>query len=197
MKLKSIIEMIREKDSDLEIEDELIQNEKTLLSVLTPYVIAIVLSSFMSFLIMSKFHPVIVEGNSMSPTYHNGDILTCETDFTVDSIKRGDIVIFTKNRKTYIKRVIGLPGENIFIFNGNIYINNVILKDYNFGHINFGGVATLPLEIEKDHFFCIGDNRNSSNDSRDIGTVAFDEIEYVVSDVLFSFSEGTQNNKAE
>ena len=101
-----------------------------------------------------------------------------------DEPQRGDIILFeypVDEKQTYIKRVIGLPGETVQIKKGKVYINGKKLKSDIYGitkYIDEPGIAEEPLELGKDEYFCLGDNRPVSYDSRyeEVGPVHCSEI---------------------
>ena len=101
-----------------------------------------------------------------------------------DEPQRGDIILFeypVDEKQTYIKRVIGLPGETVQIKKGKVYINGKKLKSDIYGitkYIDEPGIAEEPLELGKDEYFCLGDNRPVSYDSRyeEVGSVHRSEI---------------------
>lgn len=114
-----------------------------------------------------------VSGSSMNPTLIDGDSLLIEkVTYRFGDAKRFDIVVFPYrygNDEYFIKRVIGLPGETVKIdTEGNIYINDVILKE-NYGAevILDPGIALEGVTLGEDEYFVMGDNRNHSMDSRD------------------------------
>lgn len=126
-----------------------------------------------------------VEGISMEPTLENSDsIIIDKLSYITGSPKRYDVVVFPVqksvisdgNKKSYfIKRVIGLPGETVYINNGRVYINGSLLKTEKYGKelMKDAGLASEPLTLGKDEYFVLGDNRNMSTDSRSdvVGTV--------------------------
>jgi signal peptidase I len=123
--------------------------------------------------VMFVVQPVRIEGRAMAPTLNNGDRVLINK--RVGELKRGDIVIFLfpKDRsKSYIKRIIGLPGEKVEIEDGKVIINGKRLDEPYIGPQFFSHDSLPePVMIPADNFFVIGDNRNYSSDSRSWGTV--------------------------
>jgi signal peptidase I len=122
--------------------------------------------------LFSLMTPVIVHGASMSPTYVSRDVLLMNrVSYKVSDPVRGDIIVFKSNivgsdgkEKYVIKRVVGLPGENITITNGSVYINgdlyyeNYLNDKYTDGDVN--------MTVKEGFYFVLGDNRDISLDSR-------------------------------
>lgn len=124
-----------------------------------------------------------VIGDSMEPTLTNGqEILINRFTYTFSSPKRGDVVVFLPNGNTnahyYVKRVIALPGETVQIRNGRIYIDGEEYENELYDKIADPGIAENPILLGKGEYFVIGDNVNSSEDSRsaNIGPVHEDDI---------------------
>ena len=109
----------------------------------------------------------------MSPTLSDGDnLIVDKITYRFSDPKRFDVVVFPyqhAKRTYYIKRIIGLPGEEVLIdTEGNIYINGQILEeDYGAEVILNQGRADIPIKLGDDEYFVLGDNRNNSSDSRD------------------------------
>ncbi|MBD5468980.1 MAG: signal peptidase I [Lachnospiraceae bacterium] len=124
-----------------------------------------------------------VIGDSMSPTLTNGqEILINQLVYTVSSPKRGDVIVFlpngNQNAHYYVKRVVGLPGETVQIRNGQVYIDGERYHGMEYDKISDAGIAEYPVTLEKNEYFVLGDNVNSSEDSRsaNIGVVHGDDI---------------------
>ena len=126
--------------------------------------------------------PVVVEGTSMLPQLHDGERLLVDklVYYKIQSvswghIERGDIVVFwfpNDPDKSYVKRVIGLPGENVELRNGKVFINgNELKEDYLDSEYNQTLPSTPPKKVEDHHYFVMGDNRDNSSDSRYWGLV--------------------------
>jgi signal peptidase I len=125
-----------------------------------------------------------VIGDSMEPVLYNGqEILMNRVIYRLTSPKRGDVIVFLPNGNEhshyYVKRVVGLPGETIQIKDGRVYIDNVLLdEDEDLDKMIDAGIAQNELTLGADEYFVLGDNRNSSEDSRsgNIGAVKKDDI---------------------
>jgi signal peptidase I len=127
--------------------------------------------------------PTTVDGKSMYPTLENSDQLIIEkVSKYFNGYERFDIIVFPyqyEENKFYIKRIIGLPGETIFIKNGVVYIDDEPLDDIKgLDLIEDYGNQEFPVEIPEDYYFVLGDNRNHSSDSRyqDVGLIPENEI---------------------
>jgi signal peptidase I len=129
-------------------------------------------------LVVYVIQPVRIEGMAMMPTLKNGDKVLMSK--RIDELKRSDIVVFLyphDQSKSYIKRIIGLPGETIEITNGKVSINGKLLDEPYLDHkLEIDYTMPQPLAIPADHYFVIGDNRGHSSDSRAWGPVPRDLI---------------------
>lgn len=114
-----------------------------------------------------------VSGSSMEPTLSDGDnLIVDKISYRFSDPERFDIIVFPfryAEKTYYIKRIIGLPGETVYIDEeGHIYIDGEILKE-NYGKevIVDPGRAYEPITLGPNEYFVMGDNRNNSSDSRD------------------------------
>lgn len=113
-----------------------------------------------------------VIGDSMESALYNGqEILINRFLYKLSSPKRGDVVVFlpngNQNTHYYVKRIIALPGETVQIMNGKVYIDGELLEeDESYDKIIDAGIAENEVTLENDEYFVLGDNRNSSEDSR-------------------------------
>lgn len=124
-----------------------------------------------------------VSGHSMEPTLEGGDVVLIDRiSYRLRRPKRLDLVVFRKRDdedRQYLKRIIGLPGETIQIKDGRIYIDNLLLElPENLSYVNLAGLAEEPVMLGEGEYFLLGDNRDSSEDSRfeNIGNVSMEQI---------------------
>lgn len=119
----------------------------------------------------------VVRGHSMDPTLNDGENLIMDKfTYHFADPERYDIVIFPGPEEDgeqpyYIKRVIALPGETIQIKNGKVYIDDVELTSDVYGSVDYidddyRGIAIDAIQMGSDEYFCMGDNRLESYDSR-------------------------------
>jgi signal peptidase I len=148
--------------------------------------------------------PNQVKGASMVPTFSTGDyIFTSKITYKIRSIQRGDVVVFKEPKRSeieYIKRVIGLPGDQVMVRSGIVYLNNVPLQE---NYINlstplqpFGFLQEgIPVVVPPDHIFVMGDNREVSSDSREFGPIRISSLIGQVFYRYFPFNKvGTLTN---
>ncbi|MBZ5701297.1 MAG: signal peptidase I [Acidobacteriia bacterium] len=127
-------------------------------------------------IIVFLYQPVKVEGTSMAPLLSDQErIFINKFVYRFEGIERGDVVVFwypLDRSKSFIKRVIALPGETVEIRQGRLFVNNrpiaePYVPEQYADYSDFG-----PVRVPKDQFFVMGDHRISSNDSRIFGPVA-------------------------
>ena len=144
-----------------------------LLSVwLRDLIISLAISAF---IIIFLYQPVKVEGTSMMPSLDDQErIFVNKFVYRWEPIQRGDIVVFRYPRdpsKSYIKRVIGIPGDQIRIDSGQLYVNEQpIIEDY-VPPAYTDERSYSEIVVPTRSYFVLGDHRSMSNDSRDFGPV--------------------------
>lgn len=127
-----------------------------------------------------------VDGSSMEPMLSDGDnLIVDKISYRFRDPQRYDIIVFPfkyQENTFYIKRIIGLPGETVQIDEqGTIYINGEVLPE-NYGReiirAETVGIAANPIVLGEDEYFVMGDNRNSSMDSRTeiVGNIKREDI---------------------
>lgn len=126
-----------------------------------------------------------VVGSSMEPTYHHGNIILVDKVFYKQPAYNDIVVVeypVSINEQQIIKRIVGLPGDHIEMKDNQLYRNGELLKE---DYINepMVGNKDFSYDIPEGKIFIMGDNRNHSVDSREIGYVDFDE--QVVGKVFF------------
>jgi signal peptidase I len=131
-------------------------------------------------IIMFLYQPVRVEGTSMLPRLEDRDRLFINKFvYHFESIHRGDVVVFHYPRdpeKSYIKRVIALPGDRLRIDHGRVYLNGELLHEP-YVPERYRDTRSMPeMVIPEDEYFMMGDHRSISSDSREFGPVDRDLI---------------------
>jgi signal peptidase I len=149
-------------------------------SIMVAIVVAFIIRTFF-------FTPIVVDGESMSPTLQEDDRMIVTK---IGEPKRFDIVVFqAPDGRDYIKRVIGLPGDRIaykndvLYINGNAY-NEPYLEEYKKRLIEGTLTESFTLKetavgsdtVPKDSLFVMGDNRRYSKDSRGIGAIPMEKV---------------------
>src|SRR5919107_408538 len=133
-----------------------------------------------------------VDGESMLPNLEDGEMLLVNRNayqyydiggnryYPFDPPERGDVIVFdppTNSDKPYIKRIIGLPGEEITFGDGHVFINGQPLEeDYITERTRCGRSDTSDVVVPPDTVYVLGDNRGNSQDSRVFGTVPVGNI---------------------
>jgi len=128
-----------------------------------------------SVIILFLYQPVKVEGTSMLPRLSDQTrIFINKFVYRLEEIHRGDVVVFRypgDPTKSYIKRVIGLPGDTVEIHRGEVFVNGEKLQEPYVIPEYRGSQSAAPWQVAPRNYYVLGDHRNSSNDSRVWGTV--------------------------
>lgn len=132
------------------------------------------------FVIVFLYQPVKVEGTSMMPGLQNSDrLFVNKFIYDFGNIRRGDIVVFhypLNPKKSFIKRVIGLPGDRLSIDDGHVYVNGKRLHEPYVPKVYRDHTSMMVGVIPPGEYFVMGDHRNVSEDSRDFGPVPRKDI---------------------
>ena len=123
---------------------------------------------------------VEISGHSMEPSMNEGDVVLLDrVSYRLGDVDRFDAVGYMRDDTLAVKRVVGLPGETVQIVNGTVLIDGeeLLLPDYMSSFL-VAGVADAPVTVGENEYFLLGDNGESSEDSRfyTVGNVARSEI---------------------
>jgi signal peptidase I len=148
------------------------QGGRIMHSWLRDLVVSVVVSAF---IIIFLYQPVRVEGTSMLPVLEDQDRLFInKLAYRVGEIHRGDVVVFLyphDHEKSYIKRVIAGPGDDLKIDHGQVYVNGAPVKE-SYVPKRFADDRSQPeMTVPAHEYFVMGDHRSISSDSRDFGPV--------------------------
>lgn len=166
------------------------------------WVLVVIISIFIALVLRAfVFEWVVVQGHSMENTLYNRQVLFVnKIGYVFGPPKKGEIIVFEvtkgnldyipiaknipilsslippQNEIDYIKRVIGLPGDEIDIINGSVYINGIMQKETYAKGSTAKQSFDLPSTVPENKVFVMGDNRENSKDSREFGFVDLDKI---------------------
>jgi len=143
---------------------------------------------FCFFLIAFVAQAFRVQGTSMEPLLLDGErIVVNKFVYRFRPIERGDVVVFWYPKEpsvSFVKRVIGLPGDVIQIRSGEVMVNGVAAKEEYLPSSFKDNDDLPPTEVKKGFYFVLGDHRRSSNDSRAWGEVP---EKYIYGRAVFRF----------
>jgi len=149
-----------------------IMNPSLLRSWLRDLTISIAISAF---IILFLYQPVKVEGTSMLPGLQDQErIFINKFVYRFEPIERGDVVVFRYPRdtsKSYIKRVVAVPGDHIRIEGGMVYVNGQALPEPYVPPRYVDGHSFPEIVVGAHSYYLLGDHRTMSNDSREFGPV--------------------------
>ena len=168
-----------------------------------PILLQLVLLVVLVFILRNVMGTVLVKGSSMEPNFYHGDLVFINKLSTaIGSPEKGDIVICIMHEddteENIIKRVIGLPGDEIDIVENeddedvyDLYINGELIEEPFLGEpMMTDGNIDYPFEVPEDSYFVMGDNRNASIDSRreSVGAIPKEDMVGKVIFRLYPFS---------
>jgi signal peptidase I len=138
----------------------------------------VLLAAILFLLINGISARVRVQGFSMVPSLQDGEfVLVNRLAYRFGQPQRGDIIVFhhpsDQNQEDLVKRVIGLPGDEVKVEGGAVYVNGIKLKET---YINAEPAYTDEKTVPEGQLYVLGDNRNSSSDSHAWGFVPYKQI---------------------
>jgi signal peptidase I len=155
-----------------------VPNQRSPLNVIASWIRDLFISVILAILvILFLYQPVKVEGTSMMPALVDQERIFINKfvyRFGIGNIDRGDMVVFWfpgDPTKSYIKRIIGIPGDTVEVDNGTVIVNGQRLNESYVIDEYRDRQSMSPFKIQPDEYFVLGDHRSSSNDSRSWGTV--------------------------
>lgn len=181
-----------EEEAQIVVETELLESKTSWMKELRDWAFSILIAVVVALVVRNYvFTLVKVQGQSMEPTLQHEDRLYVNRFFYTP--EKGDVIIFvpeTDPQHPYVKRVIATEGDSLYIDidTGDVYVNGVLLNEPYIKEKSLRIGAYLqelmltdyskdnPIIIKEDHVFVMGDNRNNSKDSRDLGQIPEDEI---------------------
>ena len=158
-------------------EDDPRPERPNLLGILVDILETLLLSVVLFFLINAVSARIRIDGSSMEPNLHHGEfVIVSKVNYRIGEPERGDVVVFDFPRnitQEYIKRVIGLPGEEIRIEEGQIFVDGVALVE---PYLKMEPRYEGEWIVSEDELFVLGDNRNNSSDSHNWGMVPMENV---------------------
>jgi signal peptidase I len=152
------------------------------LDIIEVVVFAIAIFLFIYLLVMQ---PHRIKGDSMEPNFHDGEyLLSDKITYRLREPKRGDVIVFEApgaNGDEFIKRIIGVPGDNVAVKDGGIFINDKKLNEVYIPKTTTTTAGAFMREgnnvtVPEGYYFVLGDNRSFSSDSRAWGFIPKNKI---------------------
>ena len=160
----------------IEVEDPR-PSRSNFMGILVDILETLLLSVVLFFLINAVSARIRIDGSSMEPNLHHGEfVIVSKVNYRIGEPERGDVVVFDFPRnitQEYIKRVIGLPGEEIKIKDGQVFVNDVALTE---PYLNMEPRYEGEWLVQENELFVLGDNRNNSSDSHNWGMVPMENV---------------------
>jgi signal peptidase I len=184
----NIMKKNKEIENEIEIVEETVKKEINnkdkwwvkFIKELIPYVIILIVVVLIRTYL---FTPIMVSGPSMKPTLEGGEIMILNKIYEID---RFDVVVVDIKTEEIIKRVIALPGETISCENGKIYVNGKKQEEkYSMGITG----DFEKIKLADDEYFVLGDNREDSLDSEELGPMKESQIKGTTSLILYPFNK--------
>jgi signal peptidase I len=152
--------------------------QRSVITVLSNWIRDLVVSVILAILvILFLYQPVKVEGTSMMPALIDQERIFINKfvyRLGIGDIQRGDLVVFWfpgDPTKSYIKRVIGIPGDTVEVTDGDVFVNGELLEEPYVLSQYRDRQSMSQFKVQAEEYFVLGDHRSSSNDSRSWGAV--------------------------
>ncbi len=131
------------------------------------------------------FQPFIVRGDSMQPNFqHNDYMIVDQLSYRFREPRRGEVIVFNLNNQRFVKRIIGLPGEEVKIENNQIFVSDKKLEE-KYIPASYDEISDKIVTLKENEYFVLGDNRPASYDSRRFGLI---ETRDIVGKSLFNIN---------
>ena len=151
-----------------------------------PYLVIIIVIVIVKTFFVS---PIRVSGDSMDSTLKNNDVMILnKIGYRLNGVKRFDIVVVNYNGRYLIKRVIGLPGDTLKVINNKLFINEEYVDEPYLDEDVVTMTFFVEEKIPEGEYFLMGDNRESSLDSRSLGNFSEKDILGIASYTIFPFN---------
>ena len=171
-------------EKQLEAELARVRYHQRYRTVLRSTICTLIVVAAVAVLVATIWMPVLqIYGSSMTPTLSEGDIVVC---LKTSDIKRGDLVAFYLGNKLLVKRCVALPGQTVDIDgDGNVTLDGVPLDEPYVTEKSLGDCnIELPYQVPDNRYFCMGDHRKTSVDSRNTAVGCMTE-EQIVGKIAF------------
>ena len=157
-------------------------SKEWIMAIVSAVILSLVIRTFL-------FTPYVVHGESMLPTFKGKELLIVNKFvYELKDPEYNDIIVFhTSEQRDFIKRIIGLPNDEIMIKDGKVFRNGKVVDEPYLAEPINGSMP--PTIVPEGKLFVLGDNRNHSRDSRQIGVIDMNEVVGRADVIILPFRE--------